>query len=183
MGRLIYSTNISLDGYIADRQGRFDWSEPSAELHAYFNDLFRPVRTHLYGRRLYDTMAVWETLDDDDPVMRDFAAIWRATDKVVYSRTLERPTTTRTRIEPELEPEAVRSLVSAADHDVLIGGAELAGQALAAGLVDDLHTFVFPVVIGQGSRSLPDDVRIDLELVGERRFDNGVVHLHHHVRR
>ena len=179
MGRLIYLSNISLDGYIADRDGNFDWSTPSAASHAVTNDLVRPVGIHLYGRRMYDVMTFWETVDDDDPAMRDFAEIWQATDKVVYSRTLDRPSSARTRIEPEFDPETVRALVAGASTDVLIGGAELAGQALAAGLVDDLHLFVSPVVVGAGTRCLPDDVRLDLELVDEHRFDNGVVHLHH----
>ncbi|MCW2770802.1 MAG: deaminase [Aeromicrobium sp.] len=181
MARLLYLSNISLDGYIADAQGRFDWSEPSAEVHQYINDVVRATGTHLYGRRNYEVMTFWETVDDDDPVMRDFARIWQATSKIVYSRTLERPTSARTRIERELDPEAVRSLVDGADRDVLVGGAQLAGQALAAGLVDELHLFVSPVVIGGGTRCLPDDVRIDLELIDEHRFDNGVVHLHYRV--
>ncbi|AWB93794.1 dihydrofolate reductase family protein [Aeromicrobium chenweiae] len=183
MARLLYSTNVSLDGRISDGQGRFDWSEPSTELHQYYNDLFRPVGTHVYGRRLYDSMVVWETLDDEDAVLRDFAGIWRSADKVVHSRTLERPGSARTRIEPDFDPAAVRALVDAADRDVLIGGAELAGQALASGIVDDLHTFVYPVVVGDGPRYLPDGVRMDLELVGQRRFGNGVVHLQHRVLR
>ena len=183
MARLLYSANVTLDGCITDREGSFDWGFPSAELHQYFNDLFRPVGTHVYGRRLYETMAVWETMGDDDPVTRDFAEVWRGADKIVYSRTLEQPGTPRTRIENDFDAGALRTLVDTADLDVLIGGAELAGQALAAGIVDDLHTFVFPVVVGGGVRALPDGVRLDLELVGEDRFDNGVVHLHHRVLR
>ena len=181
MGRLIYLINTSLDGYIADRDGSFDFSAPSAEGHAFINDVVRTTGTHLYGRRNYDLMAVWETWGDDDPVTRDFAEIWRAADKVVYSRTLAEPSSTRTRIEREFEPETVRSLVSAAEQDVLIGGAELAGQAITAGLVDDIHLFVAPVIIGGGTPALPDHVRIELELVAVDRFDNGVVHVHHRV--
>jgi len=181
MGRLIYLINTSLDGYIADRDGSFDFSAPSAEGHAFINDVVRTTGTHLYGRRNYDLMAVWETWGDDDPVTRDFAEIWRAADKVVYSRTLAEPSSTRTRIEREFEPETVRSLVAAAEQDVLIGGAELAGQAITAGLVDDIHLFVAPVIIGGGTPALPDHVRIELELVAVDRFDNGVVHVHHRV--
>ncbi len=181
MGRLIYLTNISLDGYIADRDGSFDFSAPSAEGHAFINDIVRATGTHLYGRRNYDVMTVWETWGDDDPVTSDFAQMWRAADKVVYSRTLAEPSTTRTRIERELDPDAVRSLVDAAEQDVLVGGADLAGQAIRAGLVDDIHLFIAPVVIGGGTPALPDDVRLELELVDTRRFDNGVVHVHHRV--
>ena len=181
MGRLIYLTNTSLDGYIADRDGSFDFSAPSEEGHAFINDLVRSTGTHLYGRKNYDLMKVWETWSDDDPVTRDFAEIWRATDKIVYSRTLTEPSTSRTRIERELDPAAVRRLVDAADHDVLVGGANLAGQVIAAGLVDEIHLFVAPVVIGGGTSALPDDVRCELRLLDVDTFDNGVVHLHHEV--
>lgn len=181
MGRLVHSTNISLDGYIADRDGSFDWSEPDPTVHQAINDLVRPMGTHLYGRRLYGFMAVWETLDDDAPEMRDFAQLWRSADKIVYSRTLSDPSSSRTRIEHGFDPATARALVDASDTDVLIGGAELTGQALAAGIVDEIHAFVYPVIVGGGTRWLPDDVRLDLELVGEDRFAGGVVHLHHRV--
>jgi dihydrofolate reductase len=183
MARLRYLSNTTLDGYIADREGNFDFTAPSHEVHSFINDVVRETGTHLYGRRNYDVMTFWETVQDDDPVMVDFADIWHATDKIVYSRTLQHPATARTRIESEFDPDAVRALVAAADRDVLVGGAQLAGQAIAAGLVDDLHLFVSPVVIGGGTRCLPDDVRMDLELADEHRFDNGVVHLHHRVLR
>ena len=186
MGRLIYIANASLDGFIEDDTGNFDRAEPSEEAHAFINDVVRPVGTHLYGRRMYETMRVWETdpsLAAGSPITADFAEIWQAADKVVYSRTLAEPTTPRTRVEPEFDPEQVRRSVAAADHDVSIGGATLAGAALAAGLVDELHLFLNPVVVGGGTRALPDGVRLDLELLAEHRFGNGVVHLHHRVRR
>ena len=180
MGRLIYSCNVSLDGYSADAEGGFDWSQPDEQVHAFTADLLRPMGTHLYGRRMYDVMVFWETVDDPDPFMVDFAQLWQAAEKVVYSRTLTETSTARSRIERDFDVDAVRALVEASDTDVLIGGAELAGQALAAGLVDEIHTFAHPVLVGGGARWLPDGVRVDLELVDEHRFGD-VVHLHHHV--
>lgn len=185
MGRLIYAAIASLDGYIADTEGNFDWCAPDAEVHAAVNELERSIGTQLFGRRLYDVLAVWETIDtgpEQSPEMRDFAHLWRAADKVVYSRTLAEVASARTRIERDFDPVAVRELVDRADTDVSIGGAELAGLALRAGLVDELHLFLSPVLVGGGTPALPPDVRLDLELVGERRFANGVVHLHHRVR-
>ena len=179
MGRLIYSAIASLDGFVADEHGRWDWSMPSAEVHAFVNDRTRPARTHLYGRRMYEVLVAWETMDDPEPEMRDFAEIWRAADKVVYSTTLQAPTSARTRIERTFDPEAVRLLK--AQGDCLIGGPALAGQALAAGLVDDVELLLSPVIVGGGTPALPAGLRVDLELVDERRFDNGVVHLHHRV--
>jgi dihydrofolate reductase len=178
---LIYAAIASLDGYVADVDGRFDWARPDAELHAFVNDLERPIGTYLYGRRMYETMAAWETTDGDAPETHDYAALWRATDKVVFSRTLQAVTTSRTRLERSFDPEAVRALKDAAATDVSIGGSGLAGQALAAGLVDELHLFLHPVVIGAGKRALPDGVRLDLELVDERRFTSGALHLHYRV--
>lgn len=181
MGRLIYSCNVSLDGYSADAEGSFDWSQPEEDVHAHVADLIRPMGTHLYGRRMYEVMAFWETVDDPDPFMVDFAQLWQAADKVVYSRTLAEPSTARTRIERDFDAPVVRSLVEASETDVLIGGADLGGQAIAAGLVDEIHTYVHPVLVGGGTRWLPDGVRVDLALVDEHRFGE-VVHLHHHVR-
>jgi dihydrofolate reductase len=172
---LIYSAITSLDGYVADEHGKWDWSVPSEEVHAAVNDLMRPARTHLYGRRMYDVLVAWETIEDDDPVIRDFAQLWRAADKVVYSRTLEAPSSARTRIEREFDPEAVRAMK--AEQDMVIGGPELAGHALRAGLVDELHLFLSPVVVGGGNPAMPDGVRVTLELTAERRFGNGVVQL------
>jgi dihydrofolate reductase len=184
MGKLVYAAITSLDGYTNDASGRFDWSAPDEEVHSFVNELERPLGTYLYGRRMYDVMQYWATEDaDGDPVGREYAAIWRAADKVVYSRTLTEPVTPRTRLEHDFVPDEVRLLVTEADHDVSIGGATLGGVALAAGLVDEVHLFLNPVLVGGGTRALPDGVRIDLELVAEHRFRGGVVHLHHRVRR
>jgi dihydrofolate reductase len=177
--RLIYAALTSLDGYVADVDGTFDWAQPDAELHAFVNDLERPVGTHLYGRRMYDVMLAWETMADPEPVMQDFARIWQAADKIVYSRTLETVSSARTRIERDFDPEAIRQLKASADRDISIGGPELAGQAIKAGLVDEIHLFLSPVVVGGGTSSLPGDVRVQLELQDQRRFGNGVVHLHY----
>ncbi len=179
MARLVYSAITSLDGYVADAEGNFDWSMPDAEVHAYVNDLTRPIGTHLYGRRMYDVMVAWETMSDPEPEMQDFAEIWRAADKVVYSRTLGTAPSARTRIEREFEPDGVRALKASADRDLAIGGAELAGQALRAGLVDEVDLFLSPAIVGGGRRALPDGLRLELRLLGERRFTNGVVHLHY----
>jgi len=182
MAKLMYVAIASLDGYIADADGRFDWSMPSEEVHAFVNDLDRTAGTHLYGRRLYEVLVAWETMDtgpDQDPITRDFAQIWQAADKVVYSRTLASVASARTRIEREFDPEAVRRMKAEAERDLSIGGAELAGQAIRAGLVDDCHLLLSPIVVGGGQPALPDGVRWELELVDERRFANGVVHLHY----
>ncbi len=184
MGKLIYSAIASLDGYVEDEEGKFDWAMPDEELHAYVNDLERPIGTYLYGRGMYETMVFWETAgaDDDEPsVFHDYAEIWRAAEKVVYSRTLETVAGERTRVEREFEPDAVRRLKESSESDLSVGGAELAGEAIRAGLVDECHLFLFPVVVGGGKRALPDGVRAQLELLGERRFASGVVHLHHRV--
>jgi dihydrofolate reductase len=185
MAKLIYSAIASLDGYVADEDGNFDWAVPDEEVHTFVNDLDRPVGTHLYGRRMYETMVGWETdptLADRSPLMRDFAEIWQAADKIVYSRTLERVTTARTRIERDFDPEAVRQMKAAAGHDLMVGGPDLAAQAIEAGLVDEWHLFVAPIVVGGGKQFLPNNVRLKLELLDERRFGNGMVHLHYRTR-
>jgi dihydrofolate reductase len=174
---LIYSAIASVDGYVEDEAGNFDWAAPDEELHAFVNELERPIGTYLYGRRMYETMAVWETIDDDHPVMRDFAELWRAAEKVVYSRTLESPTSARTRIERDFDPEAVRRLKETARSDIGIGGAELAAEAIAAGLVDEYRLLLVPVLVGGGKRALPDGVRGELELLEQRAFASGVVYL------
>jgi dihydrofolate reductase len=182
MAKLIYSTLMSLDGYVADERGNFDWAVPSDEVHAFVNDLQRSIGTHLYGRRLYEVMSAWETmhtLPDQPTVVLDFAAIWQAADKIVYSRTLDTVSTARTRLERSFDHEAVRRMKSTADHDLLIGGPDLAAHAFAAGLIDDLHLFLAPIIVGGGTRALPDRVRLDLELADERRFANGMVYVHH----
>jgi dihydrofolate reductase len=183
MARLIYAAIASLDGYIADEQGAFDWAAPDEQVHAFVNDLERPIGTCLYGRRLYDVMVAWETMDvaAEPAVMRDFAELWRAADKIVYSRTLQQPASARTRIERDFDPEAVRALKAGAGRDITVGGAELAGEAFRAGLVDECHLFLAPVLVGGGTRALPEGVRVQLELLDERRFDSGFVHLHHRV--
>ena len=179
MARLIYSANASLDGYVADESGKFDWAEPDEEVHAFLNGLERPVGTYLYGRRLYDVMAAWETLDleGQPPYIRDFAELWRAADKIVYSRSLESVAGARTRLERDFDPGAVRELKAGAERDLSVGGPELAAQAIAAGLVDEWRLFVAPVIVGGGKRALPDGVRVRLELLDERRFGNGTVYL------
>ena len=185
MAKLIYSAISSLDGYVADEDGNFRWSKPDAEVHAFVNDLERPIGTHLLGRRLYDVLGVWESpqlLADEEPVIRDYAAIWQAADKIVFSRTLETVSSERTRIEREFDPDAIRQLKSQAERDLSVGGPELAGQALAAGLVDELHLFLTPIVVGGGKQALPDGVRVQLELLGEHRFGSGVVHLQYRTR-
>ena len=183
MARLIYAAIASLDGYVADEQGNFDVLAPDAEVHAFVNDLERPVGTHLYGRRMYEVMVWWETMETagEPDVIRDFAEIWWAADKIVYSRTLEAVASERTRIEREFEPETVREMKAMTERDITIGGPELAGQALAAGLVDECHLFLAPVLMGGGTRALPDGLRLQMELLDERRFGSGVVHLHYRV--
>jgi len=179
MAELIYTAIMSLDGYVADADGNFDWAEPDEEVHAFVNDLERPIGTYLYGRRLYDVMVAWETITDQQPFIRDYGEIWRAADKVVYSRSLETASSERTRIERSFDPEAVREMKSVADRDISVGGPTLAAQAIRAGLVDEIHLFLAPMVVGAGTRALPDEVRLKLELVDERRFDNGTIHLHY----
>jgi dihydrofolate reductase len=185
MGRLIYSAVTSLDGYVADDDGNFDWAAPDEEVHTLINDLERPVGTYLYGRRMYEVMAVWETvhnLADQPPFVLDFAEIWQAADKIVYSKTLKTVSSARTRIEREFESEAVRQMKAAAGRDITVGGPDLAADAIRAGLVDEYHLFVAPIVVGGGKPSLPNNVRVKLELLDERRFGNGVVHLHYRTR-
>lgn len=184
MAKLIYAAIASLDGYVEGADGSFAWAAPDEELHAFVNDLERPIGTYLYGRRMYETMVFWETADTggEPQAFADYAGIWRAADKIVYSRTLREPSSTRTRLEPAFDPEAIRRLKEDSPTDLSIGGAELAGHALRAGLVDECHLFLCPVLVGGGKRALPDEVRTDLELVDTRRFANGAVHLHHRVR-
>jgi dihydrofolate reductase len=180
MGRLIYSAIASLDGYTVDAEGRFDWAAPDEEVHDFVNDLERPVGTYLYGRRMYETMAVWETdpgLAEHSPVTRDFAQIWRAADKIVYSSTLDEVVTEQTRIERAFDPAEVRRLKESTDADLSIGGPTLAAHAIRAGLVDEWRLLVTPIIVGGGLGWLPDGVRVSLELVDERRFAGGVTFL------
>jgi len=179
VAKVIYSMLMSLDGYIADEDGNFDWAEPDAEVHAFVNELDRQVGTYLLGRRMYEVLVYWETIpiEDEPPYIRDFAGIWKATDKVVYSRTLVSPSSERTRIERGFDPESIRQMKSSADRNLSVSGPELAAQAIRAGLVDEFHLFLAPVVVGGGKLALPQDVRVPLELLDERRFRNGTVYL------
>jgi len=185
VAKLIYSAITSLDGYVADENGNFAWAAPDEEVHAFVNDLERPVGTYLYGRRMYEVMRAWETAQtfaDQRPVMQDFAQIWQAADKIVYSTTLDTASIARTRIEREFDPEAVRQLKAGAGRDLSVGGPGLAAQAIRAGLVDEWRLFLTPIAVGSGNPSLPDDVRVNLELLDERRFAGGVVHLRYRNR-
>jgi dihydrofolate reductase len=185
MANLIYSAIMSLDGYIADEDGNFDWAAPDDEVHAFINDLERPIGTYLYGRRMYEVMVYWETAliaPDQSPVFQDFARIWQAADKVVYSKTLGRVSSARTRIERDFDPEAVRALKATAGRDLTLGGPDLAAQAIKTGLVDEWQLFVVPIVVGGGKSALPKNVRVKLELLEERRFGSGVVFLRYRTR-
>jgi dihydrofolate reductase len=184
VAKLIYSTIASLDGYVADESGSFDWAAPDEEVHKFVNNLERRVGTYLYGRRMYEVLAAWETpetFDDPSPVILDYAQIWQGADKVVYSRTLESAATARTRIERNFELDAIGERKASADRDISVGGPELAAQAIRAGLVDEYHVFLAPIIVGGGTRSLPDDAWVELELVDERRFASGFVYLHYQV--
>jgi dihydrofolate reductase len=185
MARLVYTAITSLDGYVADADGNFDWAMPSDEVHAFVNDLERPVGTYLYGRRLYEVMVAWETMPNlaaEPAVIQDYAEIWQAADKIVYSATLEATSSARTRIERAFDPEAVRRMKASAASDINVGGPTLAATAIKAGLVDEYHLFLHPIVVGGGTQALPDHVRVTLELVDERRFGGGVVHLHYRAK-
>jgi dihydrofolate reductase len=180
MAKLIYSSIASLDGYSADEQGNFDWAEPDEQVHRFINDIERSAGTYLYGRRMYETMAFWETdpsLPEASPYMRDYAAIWQQAEKIVYSRTLQAASTTKTSIERAFDPESVRQLKETREHDLLIGGPELAAHAFRAGLVDECHLFISPITVGGGTACFPSDVRLKLELLDERPFANGMVFL------
>jgi dihydrofolate reductase len=184
MASLIYTAIASLDGYVEDEQGKFDWAAPDEEVHTFVNDLVRTAGTHLYGRRMYETMVYWETVStgsDQAAVTRQFAEIWRAAEKVVYSRTLRTVSSEKTRVERDFEAAAIKQLKESSQSDIAIGGAELAGQAIAEGLVDECHLFLVPVVVGGGKRALPAGVHAELELLDERRFRNGVVYLHYRL--
>ncbi len=185
MAKLIYSAIASLDGYIEDEDGIFDWAAPDEEVHAFINDLERPVGTYLYGRRMYEMMVGWETdptLAEQSPLMRDFAEIWRAADKIVYSSTLETVSTARTRIKRDFDPESVWQIKAQTGRDITVSGPDLAAHAWRAGLVDECQLFVAPIVVGGGKRSLPNDVRVRLELLEERRFEGGMLYLHYRTR-
>jgi dihydrofolate reductase len=181
MANLNYLAIASFDGYVEDEQGKFDWAAPDEEVHAFVNDLERPVGTYLYGRRMYETMVYWENDDDRPQVYQDYAAIWRAAEKVVYSRTLQTVSSERTRIEREFDAAAIKRLKESSRSDIAIGGAELAGQAIAEGLVDECQLLLGPVLVGGGKRALPAGVHAELELLDERRFRSGVVFLRYRL--
>jgi dihydrofolate reductase len=184
MAKLIYVSNVSLDGYIEDEHGSFEWGAPDDELFAFLTDLLRPMGTYLYGRRLYETMAVWETepaLATQSQLMADFATVWQAADKVVYSTTLDAVPTARTRIEGEFDPAAVREMKASATSDIDVGGAHLAAQAFQAGLVDECHLIIRPILLGRGKPALPSGARAGLELLDDRQFSSGAVYLRYGV--
>jgi dihydrofolate reductase len=185
MAHLIYLANTSLDGYTEDKDGKFDWTEPSEELFRFITNLVRAAHTHLYGRRMYETMMVWETdpnLAAESPFRRDFAEIWQAANKIVYSRTLQAASTRKTQLERNFDPEAIRQLKETVEQDILIGGPELAAHAFRSGLIDECHLFLVPIILGGGKPALPDNVRLELELLEERRFGSGVVFLRYRTR-
>jgi dihydrofolate reductase len=184
VAKLIYVSNVSLDGFIEDEHGRFDWAEPTDEYFAFVTDLVRPVGTYLYGRRLYEAMAVWETdpaLGAISELRADFADVWQAADKIVYSTTLDAVSTARSRVDRRFDPDAIRAMKDTVSRDLTVGGANLAAHAFSAQLIDECHLFVGPAILGRGKPGLPRDRRIDLELLEERTFDNGVVYLRHRV--
>ena len=180
MAKLIYSAITSLDGYVADQDGGFDWCTPDAEVMAFLNEVERPIGTYLYGRRMYEVMAGWETAhlrESQPPTSEDFTRLWQAASKVVYSRTLDEVTTSKTRLEREFDPGAVRRMKEESETDLSVGGAELAGHALKTGVVDEVHLYLSPVLVGGGTPSLPGDLRLPLTLLEERRFGNGTVYV------
>ncbi len=184
MAKLIYSAIASLDEFVEDEHGGFDWAAPDDEVFGFVNELERPIGTYLYGRRMYETMVYWETEgtgEGSSAVVRDFARIWRSAEKIVYSRTLRTPSSARTRVEPSFDPDSIRVLKESSQADLTVGGAELAGQALAAGLVDECQLFLVPVLVGGGKPALPRNVSAKLELLDERRFQRGVVYLRYGV--
>ena len=185
MARLIYSAISSLDGYIEDRDGNCDWAMPDEEVHSFINDLERTAGTHLYGRRMYETLMVWETEPNvaaDSPLTQDFAQIWQAATKIVYSKTLAAASTRNTQIERNFNPEAIKQLNKTAQHDIIIGGPELAAHAFRSGLIDECQLFLIPIIVGGGKPALPNKVRLELELLEERRFGNGMVFLRYRPR-
>jgi len=185
MAHLIYSAISSLDGYIEDTDGNFDWAMPDEEVHRFINNLERTAATYLYGRRMYKTMMVWETdpnLAADSPLTQDFAEIWQAANKIVYSKTLAAASTRNTQIERNFNPEAIQQLKKTAQDDILIGGPELAAHAFRTGLIDGCHLFLTPIIVGGGKQSFPDRFRLEFEILEERRFGNGTVFLRYRAR-
>ena len=185
MARLIYVANVSLDGYIEDANGRFEWTAPNDEVFTFITDIVRPVGTYLYGRRLYETMAVWEadpTLAAQSDLMADFANVWQSADKIVYSTTMPVVSTTKTRLERHFDPESVREMKTSAASDLTVGGSTLAAHAFNAGLVDECQLFIYPVLVGGGKPAFPSEAHVQLELLEEHRFGDGVVNLRYRIR-
>jgi dihydrofolate reductase len=186
VAKLIYSAIMSVDGYIEDDTGKFEWAVPGENAHAFINDLMRPIGIYLHGRRMYEVMAAWETdagLATQSSIQADFARIWQAADKVVFSRTLDSPLTTRTSIERTFDPEKVRQMKAAAESDLSIGGSELAAETFKYDLIDECHLFLAPISVGRGKRSLPSNPHLVLELADQRQFPDGMMHLHYCIRR
>lgn len=187
MAKLIYVSNVSLDGFIEDEHGSFEWwTSPSDEVFAFITDQVRPLGTHLYGRRLYETMAVWESdpaLAAQSELMADFAHVWQAADKIVYSTTLNGVSTAKSRLERCFDADSIRVMKSGASRDLMVGGSSLAAHAFRAGVVDECHLFIYPVVLGRGKPSLSSGLRAHLELLDERRFDGGVVYVRYGITR
>jgi dihydrofolate reductase len=185
MAKLIYDACTSLDGYVADEAGNFDWAELGDEVHAFINRRERQIGTYLFGRKMYETMAVWETPDvlaHLTPTALEYAPIWQAAEKIVYSTTLQGVTTAKTRLERRFEADAVRQLKAGASRDVAVGGPTLAAHAIRAGLVDEYHLLIAPIIAGGGTPYLPGKVSLQLELLDERRFDNGLVHVRYRAK-
>lgn len=185
MAKLIYSAITSLDGYIEDESGLFEWAMPSEEAHSFINDLLRPIGTYLYGRRLYETMIFWEkdpSFFEGSAVMADFAQIWKSAEKIVYSKTLSDISTARTQLEKNFAPNLIKQMKGKSESDLIIGGAELAREAFEVGLIDEYHAFLSPISIGNGKSALPVDVRLKLSLVNQLRFTDGMVYLHYKIR-
>ncbi len=184
MAKLIYVANVSLDGYVEDVHGSFDWTEPSAEVFTFITDLVRPVATYLYGRRMYETMAPWEvdpTLAAQSELVADFAHVWQAADKTVYSTTLHAVSTAKTRLQRRFDPDSVRRMKASAASDVTVGGSTLAAHAFNAGLIDECQLFVYPVLVGKGKPAFSGDARVQLDLLEEHRFGDGVVNLRYRI--
>ncbi len=185
MARLIYSALASLDGYIEDQNGNFDWAMPDEEVHAFINNLERTAGTYLLGRKMYETLMVWETdpsLAADSPLMQDYAQIWQAAEKIVYSKTLTTVPTRKTTLEQNFDPARIKALKKTAQQNIVIGGPNLAAHAFSEGLIDEFHLFLMPIVLGGGKPCLPDNLRLGLELLAERRFQNGTVYLHYQIK-
>ena len=185
MSKLIYAVNTSVDGFMEDQDGNFGWTEPNDEVFKFITDLMRPIGTHLLGRRMYETMMVWETdpkFAAESSLKRDFAEVWQAANKIVFSTTLENLPTRKTQLMRSFEPETIRQLKANSEHDILIEGPEIASHAFRAGLIDECHLFILPVVVGGGKSAIPNNLRLNLELLEEQHFGNGTVYLRYRIK-